>query len=80
MFSRLRNARKEIAQSEAVPVYTVFTNEQLARMVQGRVMTKAGLEGIVGIGDARVAKYGERILATLLADGAAAHAASESAI
>src|SRR4051794_22092855 len=33
VFARLRDLRKQIAQAEAVPVYTVFTNEQLARMV-----------------------------------------------
>jgi len=29
VFARLRQARKEIAQADAVPVYTIFTNEQL---------------------------------------------------
>ena len=33
VFARLRDLRKEIAQAEAVPVYTVFTNEQLAQLV-----------------------------------------------
>ena len=36
IFARLRELRKEIAQAEAVPVYTIFTNEQLAQMVQAR--------------------------------------------
>ncbi len=30
IFARLRQLRKEISQAEAVPVYMVFTNEQLA--------------------------------------------------
>lgn len=30
IYSRLRELRKEIAQAEAVPVYAVLTNEQLA--------------------------------------------------
>ena len=30
-----------IAQADAVPVYTIFTNEQLAQMVQARATTKA---------------------------------------
>ena len=30
VFARLRQMRKEISQAEAVPVYMVFTNEQLA--------------------------------------------------
>jgi superfamily II DNA helicase RecQ len=64
-FSRLRELRKQMAQSDAVPVYTVFTNEQLAQMVQQKAATKADLERIVGVGDARVQKYGERVLETL---------------
>ena len=51
VFARLRQVRKEIAQDDAVPVYTVFTNEQLAQMVQGRATTKAALEKIAGVGD-----------------------------
>src|SRR6516165_9727052 len=40
VFARLRQVHKEVAQVEAVPVYTVFTNEQLAQMVQARATTK----------------------------------------
>jgi len=65
VFAKLRQLRKDIAQSEAVPVYTVFTNEQLAQMVQKRVTTKAGLEEIAGVGDARAEKYGARVLELL---------------
>ncbi len=43
MFVKLRDWRKETAVREAVPVYTVFMNEQLAAMVQNKVSTKAGL-------------------------------------
>ena len=46
--------------AEAVPVYTIFTNEQLAQMVQSRATTKAALEKIAGVGDARIEKYGTR--------------------
>ena len=46
-------------------MYTIFTNEQLAQMVQTRTTTKAGLEKIAGIGDARSEKYGGRMLELL---------------
>src|SRR5437870_1589459 len=46
VFARLRDLRKQIAQAEAVPVYTIFTNDQLAQMVRRRATTKADLEGI----------------------------------
>jgi superfamily II DNA helicase RecQ len=65
VFARLRQTRKEIAQAEAVPVYTVFTNEQLAQMVQSRATSKAALEKVAGVGDARIEKYGERVLEIL---------------
>ncbi len=71
VFARLREVRKEIAQAEAVPVYTVFTNEQLARMVQGRVRDRAGLEKIAGVGNARLDKYGARMLEVLSGMGTA---------
>lgn len=67
VFSRLRDLRKEIAAQEAVPVYAVLTNEQLARMVQGRCRTRAALGGIEGVGEARLEKYAERILEILAA-------------
>ena len=57
--------RKEAAQTEAVPVYTIFTNEQLAQMVQRRVSTKADLGRIDGVGGARLEKYGDMALAVL---------------
>jgi superfamily II DNA helicase RecQ len=62
VFARLRQLRKEIAQAEAVPVFTIFTNDQLARMVQSRATTKAALEKISGVGDARIEKCGMRVL------------------
>ena len=65
VFARLRDVRKEMAQAEGVPVYTIFTNEQLAQMVQSRATTKAALEKIAGVGDARIEKYGARMLEVL---------------
>ena len=81
VFARLRALRKEKADAEGVPAYALFTNEQLAEMVQRRVGTAASLRDIRGIGEARVEKYGEAFLAILkdaaLPDSsAAAHAAS----
>lgn len=62
VFARLREVRKAIAQSEAVPVYTIFTNEQLAQMVSGKATTRAALGRIDGLGDARLDKYGKLML------------------
>ena len=65
VFSRLRDWRKSVAEKEGVPVYVVLTNEQLAQMVQKKVSSKTGLMEIEGVGDARVEKYGESLLALL---------------
>ena len=43
----------------------MFTNEQLAEMVQKRTVSAASLREIAGIGEARVEKYGEAFLAIL---------------
>jgi superfamily II DNA helicase RecQ len=61
-FSQLRALRKEVAQDDAVPVYAIFTNEQLAEMVRRRVGQASDLQSIDGVGEARVAKYGERFV------------------
>jgi superfamily II DNA helicase RecQ len=62
VFARLRGLRKEIAGEDGIVLYNVFTNEQLAKIVQGRVRTPEDLRQIAGIGDARAEKYGPRIL------------------
>jgi superfamily II DNA helicase RecQ len=66
VFSRLREVRKEMAQTEAVPVYTLFTNEQLAQMVQRRCQSRSDLAQIDGIGESKIDKYAERLLPLLL--------------
>ena len=62
LFARLRDLRKELAQVEAVPVYAIFTNLQLAQIVQNRVIDKAALRAISGLGDARIEKYGQHVV------------------
>jgi len=75
VFARLRDLRRRLAEQEGVPAYALFTNEQLATMVQQRVTTPTALGAISGVGAARVEKYGELFLAVLregvrgLADG-----------
>ena len=64
-YAKLRELRKELAARDAVPAYSVFTNEQLAAIVQTGVDSLAALGKIGGVGEARVAKYGEALLAAL---------------
>lgn len=65
LYLELRNLRKEVAQFSGVPAYAVFTNEQLAAMVQQRISSKNALLALPGIGKSRVEKYGEEFLQKL---------------
>lgn len=71
VFARLRGLRKELADAEGVPAYALFTNEQLAAMVQHRVRSAAAMIEIPGVGEARIQKYADRFLALLRDDAAA---------
>ncbi len=65
VFSKLRVLRKELAEKEAIPAYSVFTNEQLAEIVKARPESATALGKVPGIGEARVEKYGAAFLAVL---------------
>lgn len=64
-FTRLRDERKKWAEAEGLPVYTVFTNAQLAALARGTFTTMSDLTQVEGLGQARVEKYGARLLALL---------------
>jgi superfamily II DNA helicase RecQ len=66
-FARLRDLRKRLAERDGVPPYSVFTNEQLAQIVQQKAHSLTALRAIEGIGEARVTKYGSDITALLSA-------------
>lgn len=70
VYARLRDLRKTLAQRDGVPPYSVFTNEQLAEIVRGQVASLSALKAINGVGDARVEKYGQDMLAALRPNGA----------
>jgi len=71
VFAKLRDLRKVMAEKEGVPAYSVFTNEQLAAMVTGRVDSQAALGKIDGVGSARLEKYGAAFVDALKAGLAA---------
>jgi len=62
LFVKLRDWRKSTADNEGVPVYTIFTNEQLATMVQLRISTLTKLTEIDGVGKGRLDKYGVAVI------------------
>ena len=61
VYAKLRNLRKELAEGEGVPAYALFTNEQLAEMVQRRVHSLTAMKEIEGVGDAKIEKYGAQL-------------------
>lgn len=62
VFSQLRNWRKESAEKEGVPLYTLFTNEQLADIVRANPKSAGDLEQIEGVGEVRIKKYAEDLI------------------
>jgi superfamily II DNA helicase RecQ len=67
-FSRLREIRKQLAQSEAVPAYAVFTDEELSELAKLPEITLAKMRTVKGIGEKKVEKYGEQFILGLTAD------------
>lgn len=65
LYSRLRDVRKEIADAEGVPVYTIFTNAQLAEMITRKLTSVAGMSGIEGVGKGRLEKHADRFIPVL---------------
>ena len=64
-YSKLRALRKQIADQEAIPVYTILTNAQLAEVARMVPKTKAAFGSIDGIGEAKVTRYGGAFLTVL---------------
>ena len=67
VFDNLRALRTEIAERESKQVYSVFTNAQLAAMVQANMHSVEQLRTIKDVGEARCANYGEQFLQRLQA-------------
>lgn len=64
-YADLRAWRKTAAEQEGVPVYAVFSNDQLAEIVRRRVDSATALAAIEGVGPARVDRYGTAVLERL---------------
>ncbi len=62
IFSDLRECRKQISEKEAVPVYAVFTNEELANISGLTELNLSNLLSIKGIGKNKAEKYGAALL------------------
>jgi len=63
LYDALRAWRKDRAAVEKVPAYCVFTDATLTALAELRPVDVAGLVAVPGIGSAKVAKYGDDVLA-----------------
>jgi ATP-dependent DNA helicase RecQ len=67
VFERLRTWRGATAKEQGVPAYVVFHDATLRQIAAQAPTTLAALGTIIGIGENKLAKYGQQILDTLAA-------------
>ena len=68
VFNRLRAWRATTAQEQGVPAYVVFHDATLRQIATDLPKSLAELSRISGVGENKLAKYGEQILAVLTAE------------
>lgn len=67
-FERLRAWRAATAKEQGVPAYVIFHDATLRQIATDAPAALADLSQVSGVGEAKLAKYGEQVLA-VLADG-----------
>jgi ATP-dependent DNA helicase RecQ len=67
LFEKLRAWRKVTAAEQGIPAYTVFHDATLRSIAVARPGSLRELSGINGVGEAKLAKYGQHILDLLAA-------------
>jgi ATP-dependent DNA helicase RecQ len=68
VFERLRAWRGATAKEQGVPAYVIFHDATLRQIAAQAPPTLADLATISGVGEAKLAKYGQQVLDTLAAD------------
>jgi ATP-dependent DNA helicase RecQ len=69
LFEQLRAWRADAAKEQGVPAYVVFHDATLRQIAAAPPSTLAGLALVNGVGETKLARYGQQIL-DVLADGA----------
>jgi ATP-dependent DNA helicase RecQ len=62
LYERLRDWRAKVARSHGVPAYVVFHDATLQAIAQARPASVEALRGIAGLGERKLANYGEQLL------------------
>jgi ATP-dependent DNA helicase RecQ len=70
VFERLRAWRAAAAKERGVPAYVIFHDATLREVATRRPTTLAELGGVSGVGETKLATYGEGVLAAVAADEA----------
>ncbi len=65
LMNALREKRREIARKDAVPAYIVFSDRTLAEMALRRPATLAAMANVSGVGEMKLARYGEEFLSVI---------------
>jgi len=66
LFEALRATRSEIARKEKLPAYIVFWDKTLAEIAKRRPRSLAALRDVPGVGDAKLERYGNELLAVIM--------------
>jgi ATP-dependent DNA helicase RecQ len=65
LFHALKACRKRLADEHQVPPYVVFHDATLLEMVQRRPLSEQALLEVSGVGDSKLARFGEAFLDVL---------------
>ena len=61
-FAALKSWRAEVAKQHNLPAYVIFHDATLAAIAEGNPQSVDALRGIIGIGEKKLAAYGEEVL------------------
>jgi ATP-dependent DNA helicase RecQ len=65
LWQALRDRRQQLADEQGIPAYMIFHDATLAEMVENRPQTLAHLSNISGVGERKLADYGDAFLEIL---------------
>jgi len=65
LWEALRNRRQQLADEQGIPAYMIFHDATLAEMVENRPESLTQLSNISGVGESKLANYGEQFLDVL---------------
>ena len=67
LWESLRNTRARLAKEQGVPAYRIFADATLLQMLREQPQSLSELATISGVGEMKLARYGEEFLGTLTA-------------